>query len=95
MFESQTHSDSAHADSSPEPAYTVLVNCSGQGLTTFPSLPGETTVLDLSYNLLDQVATGLRLGLGCAINCRGVDITLRLGYIHCTTPAVDPLLKSD
>ena len=58
MFEIQAHSDSSHADSSPEPAYTVLVNCSGQGLTTFPSLPGETTVLDLSYNQLDQVKTG-------------------------------------
>ena len=62
---SQHQSDSAHADSSPEPAYTVLVNCSGQGLTTFPSLPGETTVLDLSYNQLDQVTTewGLQSGL--------------------------------
>ena len=58
-FYSQHQSDSAHADSSPEPAYTVLVNCSGQGLTTFPSLPGETTVLDLSYNQLDQVRTGM------------------------------------
>lgn len=39
-----------------EPYYTVLVNCSGQALVTFPTLPGETTVLDLSHNLLGQAA---------------------------------------
>ena len=39
-----------------EPYYTVLVNCSGQGLVTFPALPGKTTVLDLSHNLLGQAA---------------------------------------
>ena len=36
-------------------SYTVRVDCSGRNLTTFPSLPSDTTVLDLSYNLLDQV----------------------------------------
>jgi len=37
-------------------SYTVRVDCSGRNLTTFPSLPSDTTVLDLSYNLLDQEA---------------------------------------
>jgi hypothetical protein len=41
------------------PYYTVLVNCSGQDLDSFPSLPAETTVLDLSHNLLDQAAYNL------------------------------------
>jgi len=36
------------------PTYTVIVNCSSQNLTTFPSLPHQTTVLDLSHNLLSQ-----------------------------------------
>ena len=36
-------------------SYTVRVDCSGRNLTTFPSLPSDTTVLDLSHNLLDQV----------------------------------------
>ena len=35
-----------------EPSFTVLVNCSSQGLTTFPTLPPRTTVLDLSHNLI-------------------------------------------
>ena len=35
-------------------SYTVIVNCSGSGLTTFPSLPAQTTVLDLSHNQLSQ-----------------------------------------
>merc|ERR1712088_609205 len=37
-------------------SYTVRVDCSGRNLTTFPSLPSDTTVLDLSYNLLDQAS---------------------------------------
>ena len=36
--------------------YTVRANCSGHNLTAFPSLPAETTVLDLSNNLLEQAA---------------------------------------
>jgi len=36
------------------PTYTVIVNCSSQNLTSFPSLPQQTTVLDLSHNLLSQ-----------------------------------------
>lgn len=36
------------------PTYTVIVNCSYQNLTSFPSLPQQTTVLDLSHNLLSQ-----------------------------------------
>ena len=32
------------------PTYTVLVNCSHQNLNMFPSLPQQTTVLDLSHN---------------------------------------------
>jgi len=36
------------------PTYTVIVNCSSQNLTTFPSLPQQTTVLDLSHNQLSQ-----------------------------------------
>lgn len=37
-------------------SYTVRVDCSGRNLTTFPFLPSDTTVLDLSHNLLDQAA---------------------------------------
>ena len=37
-------------------SYTVRVDCSGRNLTTFPSLPSDTTVLDLSHNFLDQVS---------------------------------------
>ena len=36
------------------PTYTVIVNCSYQNLNSFPSLPQQTTVLDLSHNLLSQ-----------------------------------------
>ena len=35
--------------------YTVIVNCSATNLTSFPSLPSQTTVLDLSHNALTQV----------------------------------------
>ena len=42
----------AHQDMSP--SYTVLVNCSMQGLTTFPTLPPHTTMLDLSHNNLSH-----------------------------------------
>jgi len=36
------------------PTYTVIVNCTSQNLTMFPSLPQQTTVLDLSHNNLSQ-----------------------------------------
>ena len=36
------------------PSYTVLVNCSRQGITTFPTLPKHTTILDLSHNKLSD-----------------------------------------
>ena len=35
-------------------SYTVIVNCTNSSLTTFPSLPSQTTVLDLSHNKLTQ-----------------------------------------
>ena len=35
-------------------SYTVIVNCTNSSLTTFPSLPSQTTVLDLSHNKLSQ-----------------------------------------
>ena len=35
-------------------SYTVIVNCTNAGLTSFPSLPPQTTVLDLSHNKLTQ-----------------------------------------
>ena len=35
--------------------YTVIVNCSHANLTNFPSLPSQTSVLDLSHNKLTQV----------------------------------------
>jgi len=38
------------------PSYTVLVNCSGQGLTSFPRVPPQTIVLDLSRNNLGEDA---------------------------------------
>ena len=37
-------------------SYTVLVNCSMQGLTTFPTVPLHTTILDLSHNNLSDLA---------------------------------------
>ena len=37
-----------------QPSFTVLVNCSSQDLTTFPTLPPKTTVLDLSHNLISS-----------------------------------------
>ena len=40
---------------SPMATYTVIVNCSATNLTAFPSLPSQTTVLDLSHNALTQV----------------------------------------
>ena len=40
---------------SPMATYTVIVNCSATNLTSFPSLPSQTTVLDLSHNALTQV----------------------------------------
>jgi hypothetical protein len=39
------------------PSYTVRVDCSDRNLTAFPSLPRETTVLDLSTNQLGQVGS--------------------------------------
>ena len=39
---------------SPMATYTVIVNCSRANLTSFPSLPSQTTVLDLSHNMLTQ-----------------------------------------
>ena len=36
------------------PSYTLLVNCSMQGLTIFPTLPPHTTMLDLSHNNLSD-----------------------------------------
>jgi len=36
------------------PSYTLLVNCSMQGLTTFPTLPPHTTIVDLSHNNLSD-----------------------------------------
>ena len=39
---------------SPMATYTVIVNCSSANLSTFPSLPSQTTVLDLSHNQLTQ-----------------------------------------
>ena len=38
------------------PSYTVLVNCSMQGLTIFPTLPPHTTMLDLSYDNLSDLS---------------------------------------
>lgn len=35
-------------------SYTVIVNCTNSSLTSFPSLPSQTTVLDLSHNRLSQ-----------------------------------------
>ena len=37
-------------------SYTVLVNCTMQGLTTFPTIPLHTTILDLSHNNLSDLA---------------------------------------
>ena len=36
------------------PSFTVLVNCSMKSLSTFPSLPPHTTMLDMSNNNLSQ-----------------------------------------
>ena len=38
-----------------EPSFTVLVNCSSQGLTAFPPLPPKTTVLALSPHQISAV----------------------------------------
>ena len=48
-----------HFAASPnsEPAFTVLVNCSSRSLTSFPSLPPRTTVLDLSHNEIDSFSS--------------------------------------
>ena len=43
-------------DSASQPAYTVIVNCSSQGINTFPPLPAHTVVLDLSHNNIDNSA---------------------------------------
>ena len=37
-------------------SYTVLVNCSMKGLTTFPTVPPHTTILDLSHNNISDMA---------------------------------------
>ena len=39
------------------PSYTVLVNCTGGGLTYFPTIPYRTTVLDLSHNNLTSYSS--------------------------------------
>ena len=45
-----------------QPAYTLIVNCSGQALTTFPALPAHTVVLDLSHNNITNSAySGLNI----------------------------------
>ena len=36
------------------PSFTVLVNCSYQGLSTFPTVPPRTTVLDVSHNQIQS-----------------------------------------
>ena len=48
-----------HFASTPDtvPAFTVLVNCSSQGLTIFPTLPPRTTVLDLSHNQIKSFSS--------------------------------------
>ena len=48
-----------HFASTPDtsPSFTVLVNCSSQGLTSFPALPPRTNVLDLSHNLLNSFSS--------------------------------------
>ena len=38
------------------PSYTVLANCSMQGPTIFPTLPPQTTMLDLSHNNLSDLS---------------------------------------
>ena len=43
-------------DTASQPAYTVIVNCSGQGLSAFPTLPAHTVVLDLSHNNISNAA---------------------------------------
>ena len=50
LKQEQVHFPDTSPDS--EPSFTVLVNCSSQGLTAFPTLPPRTTVLDLSQNLI-------------------------------------------
>ena len=37
-------------------SYTVLVNCTMQGFTTFPTLPLHTTILDISHNNISDMA---------------------------------------
>ena len=39
-----------------QPAYTVIVNCSDQGMSAFPALPAHTVVLDLSHNNITNAA---------------------------------------
>ena len=36
------------------PTYTVLVNCTNQNLSSFPTLPPHTTILDLTGNILSD-----------------------------------------
>ena len=45
---------SSRLDTSP--SYTLLVNCSMQGLTIFPTLPPHTTMLNLSHNNLSDLS---------------------------------------
>ena len=49
--------------SGEEVSYTVRVDCSGRNLTSFPTLPSDSTVLDLSHNLLDQVGFKVKVAL--------------------------------
>jgi len=46
--------DIYHFGTSTPPSYTLKVNCSGQELTEFPSVPLYTTILDLSNNQLSD-----------------------------------------
>ena len=42
--------------STATPSYTISVNCTRQNMTTFPSLPPHTVILDLSHNELETKA---------------------------------------
>ena len=43
-----------HFTSKPVPTYSLFVNCSRMGLVSFPTLPPQTTILDISYNNLSD-----------------------------------------
>ena len=53
-----------HFSTKPSPTYSLFVNCSKLDLASFPTLPPQTTILDISYNnLSDQCYDDLNISV--------------------------------